>query len=61
MVPSVDPCVDLRSVPSYVPGVDPSRSPSEQYVGDIQEESRTKLEQVKALGNIIASGNIKVD
>ena len=60
MVPSVDPCVDPRSVPSYVPGVNLSRSPSEQYFRALQGERRTALEQVKALENIIASGDIKV-
>ena len=42
------------SVSSYVPSVNPSISPSEKQVGDLQEESLTTLEQVKALENIIA-------
>ena len=42
------------SVPSYVPSVNPSIDQGEQYVGDLQEESRTTIEQVKALENIIA-------
>ena len=35
--------------------------PSEQPVGDIQEERQTTLEQVKSIENIISSGDIKVD
>ena len=35
--------------------------PIEKQVGDIQEEMRTTLEQVKDLENIIAYGDIKVD
>ena len=38
-----------------------SRYTSEQQVGALQEESRTILEQVKAMDIIIASGDIKVD
>ena len=41
--------------------MNPSISPSEQQVGDLQEEMRTTIEQVKALENIIESGEIKVD
>ena len=37
-----------------------SRSPNEQQVWALQEEMRTTLEQVKALGNIITPGDIKV-
>ena len=37
-----------------------SRAPSEKQVGDIQEERRKTLEQVKALKNIITAGEIKV-
>ena len=40
-------------VPSYVPSVNPSRAPSEKKFGALQEESRTTLEQVKSLENII--------
>ena len=47
MVPSVDTSCDTRPVPSYVPIMNPSRTPSEQHVGDLQEESRTTLEQAK--------------
>ena len=61
MVPSVDHYNDTIYVPSYVPSVNPSRSLSEQQVGVIQEVSRTTLEQVKALENIISSVDIKVD
>ena len=43
MVPSVDFSDDLRSVTSYVPIVDPSRSLSEQHVGDLQYEMRITL------------------
>ena len=60
LVPSVDPYGDPSSVPSYVPSVNPPRARSEQYVGDIQEERWTTLEQLKSLENIIASGDIKV-
>ena len=35
--------------------------PSEQPVGDIQEERQTTLEQVESIENIISSGDIKVD
>ena len=41
--------------------MNPSRAPSEQHYGAIQEEMRTALEQVKSLKNIISSGEIKVD
>ena len=39
--------------------MNPYRAPSEQHVGDLQEERRKTLEQVKSLENIIASGEIK--
>ena len=39
----------------------PTRAPSEQHVGALQEERWATLEQVKALKNIIASGEIKLD
>ena len=38
-----------------------SRDPNEQQVGALQEEMWTTLEQVKALGDIIASVEIQVD
>ena len=60
MVPSVDPFVDTRSVPSYVPSVNPPKFLSEEHLGDLQEERRETLEPVKSLENIIASGKIKV-
>ena len=41
--------------------MNPYRSPNEQQVGALKEERRTSLEQVKALENIIASGEIRVD
>ena len=41
--------------------MNPSRAPSEQHLGDIQEESLTTLEQLKHLENIIALGGDKVD
>ena len=41
--------------------MNPSRSPNEHHIRDLQEEIRTKLEQAKALENIIASQEIKVD
>ena len=41
--------------------MNPSRAPSEQHLGDIQEESLTTLEQLKHLENIIALGGGKVD
>ena len=56
-----DTYVDTSSVTSHVPSVNPSRSQSEKQVGDLQEEMRKTLEQVKALENIIASGDIKLD
>ena len=49
------------SLSSYVPSVNPSRAPSEQQVGALQEERRATLEQVKALENIIVQREIKVD
>ena len=55
VVTSVDPSGDPRYLPSYLPSVDISRYPGEQQLGDLQEKSRTTLEQVKALGNIISS------
>ena len=61
MVPSVDPSFGTSSVPQYVPSVNPSRAPSEQHVGYLQEERRETLENVKYLENIIALGDIKVD
>ena len=61
MVLSLGPYGDPISAPSYVPIVDPSIYPNEQQVRAIQEESWTTLEQVKALENIIALGEIKVD
>ena len=41
--------------------MDTYRDPSEQQIGDLQKELRTTLEQVKALENIILSGEIKLD
>ena len=61
VVPSVDHYNDTIYVPSYVPSVNPSGTLNEQQVGVIQEVSRTTLEQVKALENIISSVDIKVD
>ena len=58
--PSVDPSGDPRSVPSYVSSLNPYIAPSEEQVGSLQEERRTKLEQVKALENTIASGKKKI-
>ena len=52
---------DPVSEPSYVPSVNPSRSPSGKHVGALQEERRAELDQVKYLKNIIASGEIKSD
>ena len=40
--------------------MNPYRAPSKQQVGSLQEERRTKLEQVKALENTIASGKKKI-
>ena len=51
---------DPTSVPSYVTSVNPSRAQSEQQVGALQEEMQTSLEQVKAIENVITSGEIKV-
>ena len=39
----------------------PSRDPIDQQVGALQEETRTALEEVKSLENIISSREIKVD
>ena len=39
--------------------MNPSRAPSEQQVGALQEENQKTLEQVKVLENIIVSGEIK--
>ena len=61
MVPSVDRSGDPRSVPPYVPTVNPSIALGEQQVRALQEEIRTTLEEVKALENIIASEEINVD
>ena len=61
LVLSVDNSSDPRSAPSYVPSVNPSRAPNKKQVGGIQEKKCTTLEQVKALENNIASGEIKVD
>ena len=61
VVPSVDTSVDPSYVPSYVPSLNTYRDPSEQQVEDLQEEIPTTLEQVKALEDIIASVEIKVD
>ena len=61
VVLSVYPYIDPRYAPSYVPSVNPSRSPNEKRIRDIKEERRTTLEQVKVLGNIISSRDIKVD
>ena len=61
VVLSVDIYGDPSSAPSYVPSVSPSRAPSEQQVGALREERRNKLEQVKALGYIIASGESMLD
>ena len=41
--------------------MNPSRSPSQQHGGSLQEERRTTLEQVKVLENIIAYREINVD
>ena len=41
--------------------MNPCRDSNVQQVGALQEEMRTKLEQVKALENIISSGDIKVN
>ena len=60
VVNSVDPSSDTISVPEYVPSVNPSRYSSEQQDGALQEEIRTKLEQIKSLENIIVSGEMKV-
>ena len=49
LVPSVDTSGNHSSVPSYVPSINPSRAPSEQPEGDLQEERRITLEQVKSL------------
>ena len=59
--PSVDTYGDPKSVPSYIPSVNPYRAPSEQQVGALQEERRTALGKFKALEIIIASEKIKVD
>ena len=61
VVLSVYPSSDTRSAPSYVPSVNPSRSPNKQHIGALQEEIQTTLEQVKALENIITSQEIKLD
>ena len=61
MVPSVDPSSDPSSVTAYVPSVNLSIAPSEEQFRAIQEERWATLEQVKALENIIESGEIKVD
>ena len=39
----------------------PSRDLIDQQVGALQEETRTALEEVKSLENIISSREIKVD
>ena len=49
VVLSVDPSVDTRFSPSYVPSVNTSRAPNEQQMGDLQEEIWRTLEQIKAL------------
>ena len=58
---SVDTSCGPRFVPSSVPSLNSSRAPSEQQVGALQETNRTALGQVKALEDIIASGEIKVN
>ena len=40
--------------------MNPCRAQSEQQVGDLQEQRRTTLEQVKSLENYIVSVAIKV-
>ena len=60
IVITVYPSGDPRSVPSYVPGVNPYIAQSEQQVVALQEERRTTLEQVQSLENIISSGEMKV-
>ena len=57
---SVDASIATSSIPLYVPSVNPSRAPSEQHVGYLQEEKGTTLEQVKSLENIIASGEVQL-
>ena len=46
MYPPYDTSGDPSTVPSYVQSVNTYRAPSEQQVGDLQEEIRTTLEQV---------------
>ena len=60
VVTLVDPYGDPSSVLSYITSVNTSRSPSEQQVGAIQEESWTRLGKIKSLETLIASGEIKV-
>ena len=52
----MDPSAHPSSVPSYVPSVNPSIYPSEQNLRALQELRQTKLEKVKAMDNIVASG-----
>ena len=59
--PSVYPSDNPSYVPSYLPIVNPYIVPREQQVGAIQESRWTTREQVKAMYNMIASGDIKVD
>ena len=61
VVPSVEPSGDPSSSTWYEPSMDPYGAPIEQKVRYLQWERRTKLEQEKALENIIASGEIKDD
>ena len=61
VVPSFDTFGDPISVTYYVPSVNPSRNIIEQQVEDLKEEILTTLEQIKALENIITSGEIKLD
>ena len=61
IVLSVDISGDPRSIPSYVPSVNPSKDSNEHRVRTLQEERRKTLEQVKSLENNITSGDIKED
>ena len=47
VVTSVDTSGDTRFVTSYVKSVNQYRAPSEQHIGDLHEEMRKTLEQVK--------------